>query len=62
MIKTKSCPRCEGDLFLDADLEGWYEECLQCGYIHDLEGTAEFFEGQPREREEEPRLATVKRA
>ncbi len=30
--KLKKCPRCHGDLFLDRDTDGWYEQCLQCGY------------------------------
>jgi len=29
--KLKSCPRCGGDTFVDRDMEGWYEQCLQCG-------------------------------
>ena len=28
-----SCPRCNGDLFIESDEEDdVYEECLQCGY------------------------------
>ena len=30
------CPKCGGNLYLDRDYHGWYEQCLQCGYIHDL--------------------------
>jgi predicted nucleic acid-binding Zn-ribbon protein len=30
--KLHSCPRCNGDLFIERDLDDWYEECLQCGY------------------------------
>jgi DNA-directed RNA polymerase subunit M/transcription elongation factor TFIIS len=30
------CPRCSGNLYLDRDYHGWYEQCLQCGYMHDL--------------------------
>ena len=37
MIRFKSCPRCKGDVRLDRDYYGWYEECLQCGYMRDLE-------------------------
>ncbi|MFC1944364.1 hypothetical protein ACFLX5_02565 [Chloroflexota bacterium] len=44
MLKLKGCPRCEGDLFLEEDFDGWYEECLQCGYLHDLEDMEEFLE------------------
>lgn len=36
--KLKACPRCNGDCFVDTDLDGqWFEECLQCGYRGDLE-------------------------
>ena len=30
----KGCPRCSGDLNLLQDEEGYYEDCLQCGYHH----------------------------
>jgi len=36
MLKLKNCPRCEGDIRVDRDQYGWYEECIQCGYICDL--------------------------
>ena len=32
MWNFKSCPRCQGDMFLDRDQDSWYEECLQCSY------------------------------
>jgi hypothetical protein len=33
-----SCPRCKGDIMLgNKDQYGWYEQCLQCGYLRDLE-------------------------
>lgn len=32
MIWQKSCPRCHGDLVLQADINGQYIACLQCGY------------------------------
>jgi ribosomal protein S27AE len=35
--KFKKCPRCGGDLFMDSDMDGWYEQCLQCSYRHDLQ-------------------------
>jgi DNA-directed RNA polymerase subunit M/transcription elongation factor TFIIS len=37
MWKFKSCPKCAGDLFVDGDRNGWYVECLQCGYLSDLD-------------------------
>lgn len=35
--RFKSCPRCGGDTFIDRELNRWYEHCLQCGYMCDLE-------------------------
>ena len=34
--KSKACPRCSGDMFVDRDLESWYEQCLQCSYRIEL--------------------------
>jgi hypothetical protein len=34
--KSKACPRCGGDMFLDRDLDFWYEQCLQCSYKVEL--------------------------
>jgi len=36
VLKFKSCPRCKGDVLVDRDHHGWYEQCLQCGYQRDL--------------------------
>ena len=36
MWKTKSCPRCGGDIFIDKDMDGWYGQCIQCGYRSEL--------------------------
>jgi DNA-directed RNA polymerase subunit M/transcription elongation factor TFIIS len=41
MWKFRSCPKCGGDLYVDYDLNGWYEQCLQCGYMHDLKSILE---------------------
>ena len=41
MWKLKGCPHCEGDIFTDRDWDGWYEQCLQCGYIHYMNSTVE---------------------
>ena len=30
--RVKGCPRCHGDMFIDRDLDSWYEQCLQCSY------------------------------
>ena len=36
MLKINSCPKCGGDVLVDEDEHGRYEECLQCGYLCDL--------------------------
>lgn len=36
MLRLKSCPRCKGAVLIDRDHNGWYEQCLQCGYQRDL--------------------------
>jgi hypothetical protein len=33
----RRCPKCGGNMYIDKDYNGWYEECLQCAYMHDLE-------------------------
>jgi hypothetical protein len=35
--RLESCPKCKGRLLLEKDNYGSYQQCLQCGYIHDLE-------------------------
>ena len=35
--KFGRCPRCGGNMLLEADLDGWYVECLQCSYWRELE-------------------------
>lgn len=42
MWKFKSCPRCGGDLFIERDLNGWYEQCLQCSYKRELKDLSKF--------------------
>ena len=39
----KKCPRCGGNIFIDKDIHGWYEQCLQCGRSSDLPEVDEFF-------------------
>jgi hypothetical protein len=36
-IKTgNKCPKCGGNLYMDRDYNGWYEQCLMCSYMKDL--------------------------
>jgi hypothetical protein len=46
--KVKNCPRCGGDMFIDRDIYGWYEKCLQCGYCCELRDLDEFKQGTGR--------------
>ena len=56
MWRFKGCPKCGGDLFVDYDMVGWYEECLQCGYLHDLRTILEVKEDKPEKDEKSPAL------
>lgn len=44
--KLKSCPRCSGDLFIQRETDGWYEECLLCGYQRDVSNLVTVAGGQ----------------
>ncbi len=46
MWKPRRCPRCGGNIFLDRDVDGWYEQCFQCSCRNELMSTAEY-EGRP---------------
>ncbi|MBI2869122.1 MAG: hypothetical protein HYX96_04770 [Chloroflexi bacterium] len=36
-MAIKKCPRCRGgDIRIDRDEYGWYEQCIMCGYMRDL--------------------------
>lgn len=34
--RLEGCPKCKGFLMLEEDTHGFYEQCLQCGYTHDI--------------------------
>jgi len=37
VLRLKSCPKCKrGDIGVDRDQYGWYEYCIQCGYMRNL--------------------------
>ena len=59
--KFKSCPRCDGDMFIDKDLYySWYEQCIQCGYSGDLRSTVKLGQQQAySEKGEERRVTTL---
>ena len=37
MVLFKACPRCHGDMHENRDIYGDYKECLNCGYMQDIE-------------------------
>ena len=51
MWRFKGCPKCGGDVFVDYDINGWYEECLQCGYLRDLKTILQVREEKPEKTE-----------
>ena len=55
MWRLKGCPKCHGDVFLEKDINGWYERCLQCGYNRDTIPLVEIKE-QVSGRKKEPVL------
>ena len=37
MSNLKNCTKCSGIVLVDRDEYGWYEHCLMCGLVRDLE-------------------------
>ncbi|MBM4433249.1 MAG: hypothetical protein FJ025_04545 [Chloroflexi bacterium] len=63
MWKFKACPRCGGDIYIDNDQYGWFEHCLQCGYMGELRPIYEAREKvAEEEKEKEPVAAGRKRS
>jgi len=54
----KKCPKCGGNVYLDKDEYGWYEQCLQCsftsmlGKIVDVQETVKSGKGSRREKQQ----------
>ena len=38
-VNRAKCPKCGGNVYLDSDHFGWYEECLMCGYARPEKGS-----------------------
>ena len=58
VFRKNSCPKCKGDVWLDIDEYGWYEQCVICDYLCSLEGV-KYINGVERivvSREETPQL------
>lgn len=59
MWRLKGCNRCSGDVFIEKDEYGWYEQCLQCGHRAELQSISEF-KKQPTTSQKEPVLSGSK--
>jgi hypothetical protein len=56
-LKINGCVRCKnGEVFIDRDLYGWYECCLQCGYSRDLPDLVQTVDNEWKKKEEEGSL------
>jgi len=40
--RFKACTRCGGDVFIDRDMDGWFEQCLQCSFRRGLKDIFDF--------------------
>ncbi len=49
----KSCPRCQGDIYIGNESNGWYEQCLQCGYLREMPGIAKVHRHSNKEEKKE---------
>jgi len=59
-LRLKSCPRCKkGDVRFDRDQYGWYEYCIQCGYMRDLERMVESGQQAWDRKERKTRVRTL---
>ena len=57
VIRLKSCPKCKtGDVTIDRDHHGWYEYCIQCGYMSDVVTVAESGQRQASGSKKRPSL------
>jgi len=53
-LKLKSCPKCNGDVMVDRDEHGWYEHCMQCGHMRDIESLIKSHEQHCEREKPEP--------
>ena len=50
LFMLKSCPKCQGDMFVDKDEFDYQMKCLQCSYSRELENWPEM-EKRPDRKE-----------
>jgi len=55
-LRLKACPRCKGDVVFERDNWGWYAQCIQCGYLRDLQNEDEVKQKQSQVKESWVRL------
>ena len=60
-ITRTYCPKCGGSLYLDRDLYGWYEQCLNCGFTRDLRTVVAMTPEKAAPAKREKRVAAAKR-
>ena len=44
MLTFELCPKCGGNILFEKDYYGCYKQCLQCGYLRDVDITLETLE------------------
>jgi len=59
MLKVKGCPKCKGDMFVDRDRYGWYEQCLHCGHLRDLETVVTAKQQPPQDEKDKGLIRTA---
>lgn len=58
MLLLKSCPKCKGDVVEERDYYGTYTQCLQCGYLRDVQPVIKARKAS-RKRQEREALAAA---
>ncbi len=53
----KKCPKCGGNTFIDRDIYGWHEQCLQCGRSSDLPEIGEYLKQENKPETEVTRVS-----
>lgn len=51
------CPRCGGSLYIDNDMDGWYEQCINCSFRHELKASGESA-SRPRSDQAHPKSSS----
>lgn len=38
-LKIRHCPKCGSGLFIDKEMDSWYEWCINCSYRNELKAS-----------------------